>query len=69
MSEPPQPTENCSHQWGIFGSGSSSECGYFYNCVDGNSFLFNCPAGLAFSSYSYRCEYADDSPDCDAEGG
>lgn len=62
-----QPTENCGNQWGYFSSRSSSECGYFYTCVDGREFVFNCPEGLAFSSLTYRCEYADESPDCDAE--
>uniref|UniRef100_A0A6A7FTW4 Chondroitin proteoglycan-2-like n=1 Tax=Hirondellea gigas TaxID=1518452 RepID=A0A6A7FTW4_9CRUS len=66
-TQPPQPTENCQNQYGYFNSGSSSECGYFYTCVAGREYVFNCPAGLAFSSHSYRCEYADESPDCDAE--
>ncbi|KAF2348055.1 Chitin binding domain [Trinorchestia longiramus] len=66
-TQPPQPTENCGHQWGYFSSRSKSECGYFYTCVDGREFRFDCPEGLAFSSYTYRCEYPDESPDCDAE--
>ncbi|KAG7176355.1 obstructor-E-like 2 [Homarus americanus] len=60
------PTENCGHQWGYFGSGDPQQCGFFYNCVDGVSHLINCPAGLAFSSFSYRCEWPDESPDCDS---
>ena len=67
-SEPAVPTENCDNQWGYFGSRSRSDCGYFFNCVDGREFLFTCPAGLAFSSLTYRCEYPDESPDCDADG-
>ncbi|KAA0202817.1 Cuticle Protein CPAP3 [Hyalella azteca] len=64
--QPAQPTEHCGHQWGYFGSGRRSECGYFFNCVDGREFRFECPEGLAFSSVTYRCEYPDESPDCDA---
>merc|ERR1719452_290610 len=52
----PQPTENCPNKWGYFSSGSRSECGYFFNCVDGRDFLFNCPAGLAFSSLTYSVD-------------
>ncbi|XP_071546334.1 protein obstructor-E-like [Panulirus ornatus] len=63
----PQPTEFCGNQWGYFGSGNSADCGYFYNCVDGFAHKITCPAGLAFSSATYRCEWADESPDCDAE--
>ncbi|KAK8739354.1 hypothetical protein OTU49_003593 [Cherax quadricarinatus] len=66
-TQPPQPTEFCQHQWGYFGSGNRAECGYFYNCVNGVAHLVNCPAGLAFSSSTYRCEWADESSDCDAE--
>lgn len=66
-TQSPIPTKNCGNQWGYFGSGNSQECGFFYNCVDGREFLFNCPEGLAFSSRTYRCEYPDESPDCDAE--
>ncbi|XP_042239288.1 protein obstructor-E-like [Homarus americanus] len=65
-TQTPQPTENCGHQWGYFGSGDPQQCGFFYNCVDGVSHLINCPAGLAFSSFSYRCEWPDESPDCDS---
>ncbi|XP_050692032.1 protein obstructor-E-like [Eriocheir sinensis] len=64
--QPAQPTEFCAHQWGYFGSGDSAQCGYFYNCVNGFPFRVDCPAGLAFSSATYRCEWPDESPDCDA---
>lgn len=37
------------------------------NCVHGKSFMFDCPEGLAWSSATYRCEWPDESPDCDAE--
>jgi len=65
--QPAQPTDSCPNLWGYFSSGDSSQCGYFFNCVDGASHLFECPEGLAFSSLTYRCEYPEDSPDCDAE--
>lgn len=68
VTEPAQPTELCAHQWGYFGSGDSAQCGYFYNCVNGFPFRVDCPIGLAFSSATYRCEWPDESPDCDADG-
>lgn len=37
------------------------------NCVHGKGFMFDCPEGLAWSSLTYRCEWPDESPDCDAE--
>ena len=36
------------------------------NCVDGRGYRFECPEGLAFSSDTYRCDWPDESPDCDA---
>ncbi|MCL4130105.1 UNVERIFIED_CONTAM: hypothetical protein GTU68_063416, partial [Idotea baltica] len=66
--QPAQPSENCGNSWGYFGTGNSAVCDIFYNCVDGVSFRFNCPEGLAFSSSSYRCEWPEESPDCDASG-
>ncbi|KAG0712724.1 Protein obstructor-E [Chionoecetes opilio] len=65
-TQPPQPTEFCDHQWGYFGSGDSAQCGYFHNCVNGVPFKVDCPYGLAFSSATYRCEWPDQSPDCDS---
>ncbi|XP_063840607.1 protein obstructor-E-like [Scylla paramamosain] len=65
-TQPPQPTELCLHQWGYFGSGDSSQCGFFFNCVNGVAYKQNCPNGLAFSSATYRCEWPEESPDCDA---
>jgi len=66
-TQPAQSTRNCPNAWGYFSSGDSSECQYFFNCVDGKDHLFTCPEGLAFSSHTYRCEWPDQSPDCDAE--
>lgn len=37
------------------------------NCVNGKSFVFDCPEGLAFNSETYRCDWPDETPDCDAE--
>lgn len=38
------------------------------NCVNGKSFMFDCPEGLAWSSDTYRCDWPDEVEDCDAEG-
>jgi len=65
--QPAQRTGVCLRGTGYFGSGSSSDCGYFYNCVNGVSHEVTCPRSLAFSSLTYRCEWPEDSPDCDAE--
>jgi len=64
-TQQPQPTENCGNAWGYFGSGDSSQCGYYFNCVDGREFQFSCPAGLAWSEITYNCEYANEAPNCD----
>ncbi|KAK7084832.1 Chitin-binding domain type 2 [Halocaridina rubra] len=65
-TQPPVPSEGCPNAWGYYGSGDRAQCSYFFNCVDGNAFQFNCPEGLAFSSATYRCEWPDESPDCDS---
>ncbi|KAK4311520.1 hypothetical protein Pmani_016988 [Petrolisthes manimaculis] len=65
--QPAQPTEYCPRQWGYYGSGDAAQCGFFHNCVNGQAFKVNCPAGLAFSSSTYRCEWPDESIDCDSE--
>ncbi|KAL7638293.1 UNVERIFIED_CONTAM: hypothetical protein RMT77_010857 [Armadillidium vulgare] len=64
--QPAQPTQHCGRAWGYYGSGDRSVCDLFWNCVDGREFQFACPEGLAFSSSTYRCEWPEDSPDCDA---
>lgn len=38
------------------------------NCVEGRGFTFDCPEGLAFNGDTYRCDWADQVPDCNAEG-
>merc|ERR1712212_525414 len=65
--QPAQRSGSCLRQNGYFNSGSSKDCGHFFICVDGEAFEKTCPRGLAFSSLTYNCEYAEDSPDCDAE--
>lgn len=37
------------------------------NCANGRSFTFDCPEGLAFSMDTYRCDWADQVSDCNAE--
>ncbi|XP_059612841.1 protein obstructor-E-like [Phlebotomus argentipes] len=62
-----QPTDDCPHQFGYFRLGDASHCGQFMNCVDGRGFTFDCPEGLAFNKDTYRCDWPDQVPDCDAE--
>lgn len=66
--QPAQSTEECPHQFGYFRLGDISHCGQFMNCVDGRGYTFDCPEGLAFSKDTYRCDWPDEVPDCDAEG-
>ncbi|XP_015600134.1 protein obstructor-E [Cephus cinctus] len=65
--QPPQPTEDCPHQYGYFKIGDRQNCGQFMNCADGKGYIFDCPEGLAFNSETYRCDWPDQVPDCDAE--
>lgn len=37
------------------------------NCANGRAFSFDCPEGLAFNKETYRCDWADQVADCDAE--
>lgn len=37
------------------------------NCADGRGYTFDCPDGLAFNQETYRCDWPDQVPDCDAE--
>ncbi|KAK4881581.1 hypothetical protein RN001_004900 [Aquatica leii] len=66
-TQPPQATDECPHQYGYFRLGDAANCGQFINCVDGHAFVFNCPEGLAFNADSYRCDWPDEVPSCDAE--
>lgn len=65
--QPASPTEDCPHQYGYFKIGDHQHCGQFMNCVDGRGYVFDCPEGLAFNPESYRCDWPDQVPDCDAE--
>ncbi|XP_017774814.1 PREDICTED: chondroitin proteoglycan 2-like [Nicrophorus vespilloides] len=66
-TQPPQATEECPHQYGYFALGDATHCGQFKNCAAGRGYTFDCPEGLAFNSQSYRCDWPDQVPDCDAE--
>lgn len=63
-----QPTEECPHQFGYYKIGDRANCGQWMNCVNGKSFVFDCPEGLAWSGDTYRCDWPDEVEDCDAEG-
>ncbi|XP_033327354.1 protein obstructor-E [Megalopta genalis] len=65
--QPPQPTDDCPHQYGYFKVGDHQNCGQFVNCAEGRGYVFDCPEGLAFNPESYRCDWPDQVPDCDAE--
>lgn len=65
--QPAQPTIDCPHQYGYFKVGDSQHCGQFMNCAEGIGYIFDCPEGLAFNPESYRCDWPDQVPDCDAE--
>ena len=67
VTEETQPTETCPHQFGYFRMGDQTHCGQFVNCAHGEGFVFNCPEGLAFDERTYKCEWADQVPSCDAE--
>lgn len=66
--QPALPTDECPHQFGYFKIGDRANCGQWMNCVNGKSFVFECPEGLAWNSDSYRCDWPDEVEDCDAEG-
>lgn len=68
MTEPPQATEECPHQYGYFRLGDEVNCGKFMNCVEGRGYTFDCPEGLAFNGDTYRCDWPDQVPSCNPEG-
>jgi len=65
--QPPQPTEDCPHQFGYYRMGDASHCGQFMNCASGRGYVFDCPEGLAWNIETYKCDWPDQVPDCDAE--
>lgn len=60
-----QPTENCPHLWGLYPD--VNDCGRFWNCVDGISYSFRCPEGLAWNDLTARCDWPDQVESCDSE--
>lgn len=68
FAEPPIATEECPHQYGYYRVGDEFNCGQFKNCVNGRSFVFDCPKGLAFNEATYRCDWPDQVDSCNAEG-
>lgn len=64
--QPGEPTANCPHQYGYF-KVEGKNCGTFVNCVAGHAHIFHCPEGLAFNNQTYRCDWPDQVPDCNAE--
>ncbi len=64
---PFQATDECPHQFGYFKLGDDTDCGHFMNCADGRGYTFDCPDGLAFNQETYRCDWPDQVPDCNAE--
>lgn len=50
----------------MFKAGQS--CGEYVNCVDGREYQFKCPEGLAWDPDSWRCDWPDLVPSCNAEG-
>ncbi|KAJ8933478.1 hypothetical protein NQ314_013976, partial [Rhamnusium bicolor] len=67
QTQPPQPTDDCPHQFGYYRLGDAQNCGQFKNCVDGRAYTFDCPEGLAFNGDTYRCDWPDQVSTCDAE--
>lgn len=65
--QPTKATEKCPHQFGYYPLGDSSNCGKFKNCAGGIAFEFKCPEGLAYNMESYRCDWPDQVPSCNAE--
>lgn len=67
QTQPAQSTDECPHQFGYYRMGDQENCGKFKNCVDGRGYIFDCPEGLAFNEESYRCDWPDKVPSCNAE--
>ncbi|XP_064458995.1 protein obstructor-E-like [Ornithodoros turicata] len=56
---------NCPRRWGMYTH--PTDCGKFITCVDGKSFDFNCPEGLAYNQERGVCDWPDLVERCDAE--
>ncbi|XP_013792734.2 protein obstructor-E-like, partial [Limulus polyphemus] len=61
----PQPTEWCPRRWGEYPH--ESDCTRFLKCVDGKSYEFPCPEGLAYSYENGYCDWPDLVHGCDSE--
>jgi len=53
----PQPSKNCPRQNGYFKH--ESDCNKFYQCVNGKSFLNECPSSLAFNEENGNCDWSN----------
>ncbi|CAG4924617.1 unnamed protein product [Colias eurytheme] len=69
VTQAPNPTPDCPHQYGYFPSptASSNDCGKFQLCMDGKAIAMKCPTGLAFNPATSRCDWADLVPTCNVE--
>uniref|UniRef100_A0A8D8Y101 Chitin-binding type-2 domain-containing protein n=1 Tax=Cacopsylla melanoneura TaxID=428564 RepID=A0A8D8Y101_9HEMI len=65
--QPPNPTDQCPHQFGQYKMGDETQCGQFLNCANGAGFIQDCPEGLAFNEQSLQCDWPDQVANCNAE--
>jgi len=65
-TQPAKATNDCPHQYGMYRTGSSDQCGSYINCVAGVANINECPDGLAFNEQTARCDWPDQVPSCDA---
>lgn len=66
--QPPNATENCPRQFGLFRLGDANHCGDFMNCANGVGVVNTCPEGLAFNYDNYQCDWPDEVTECSPEG-
>ncbi|KAI5716618.1 hypothetical protein M8J76_009489 [Diaphorina citri] len=66
--QPPNPTDQCPHQFGMYKLGDENQCGQYLNCANGAGFISDCPEGLAFNEQSVQCDWPDQVANCNAEG-
>ncbi|CAG0916280.1 unnamed protein product [Notodromas monacha] len=64
--QPAQPSDQCPHQFALFGTGDRANCGQYVSCANGVAYTLPCPADLAFSDDTGRCEWPDEVRTCDA---
>jgi len=63
----PHPTKHCPRQFGFYRIGDAEHCGTYMNCAHGVGKKTTCPEGLAFNEKSYKCDWPDETDDCDPE--